>query len=139
MHPTLLKGGLTMQFTTSLPDEGDGDKRYSVLAPDGGLSDTISKFLSGKSTFIDLMVFRDRTQLSVRLVIDPDDMRQKKNSDTVFIVWSVGILLDQDSFMTATTVFVYGEITTEVVSEGLTAGTLTIWKQHPQSYGTGAA
>ncbi len=127
MHQNLPEGGTTMQFASRLP-RGARSQRYSVIAPEGGLNDTIDEFLRGNTPFLDLTVIRDFTGLLVRVAPLPDELIQ--DSDTVFrIEGATGILLDEDGQTTGDIVTVTGFLNKEATSKGMPAGMLTIWKR----------
>lgn len=117
-----------MAFASRLPCEAQGDRRYSVKAPQGGLRDKINELLRGNTPFVDFAVFRDFTDMHVRVFLDPNELIQK--SDTVYRIESAtGILLDEDGRVTGGRVTVTGSFNTEVVSSGMPAGVLAIWNQ----------
>lgn len=117
-----------MQFIDRLPEEAEDDWRFPILAPEGGLSKLIDDFYRGETAFLDLTVSRDFTGLLVRVVLRPNELLQ--SSHTIFRIESApAILLDEDGQPTGDIVTVTGSLNTEVVSAGMPAGMLTMWRR----------
>lgn len=117
-----------MSFQSRLPRGAKKDWRYTVIAPQDGLTDTINQFISGKVSYFDIDVMRDFTWYLVRVAMKPDELIQE--SETVFRFESVlGVLLDEDGDATGDLITITGSIGKEATSIGMPAGVLTMWKR----------
>lgn len=117
-----------MSFTARLPRGAKRDWRYYVIAPDGGLGDSIDQFITGQVAYFDLSVMRDFTWYLVRVVLSPEELIHE--SETVFRFESArGVLLDEDGNATGDLVTVTSSIGKEATSIGMPAGVLTMWRR----------
>lgn len=117
-----------MSFSNRLLKGAKKDWRYNVIAPQGGLGDTIDQFLAGDITYFDINVMRDFTWYLVRVVLEPGEMIRE--SETVFRFESVlGVLLDEDGNANGDLITLTGSIGKEATSMGMPAGVLTVWRR----------
>ena len=117
-----------MSFQSRLPRGARKDWRYTIIAPQDGLTDTINQFITGQVTHFDIDVMRDFTWYLVRVVLRPEELIQE--SETVFRFESaLGVLLDEDGEATGDLVTLTGSIGKEATSIGMPAGVLTMWKR----------
>lgn len=119
-----------MSFTNRLPWGAKNNWNYPVYAADGGLGDTIDRFIAsrGAIAYIDLDVKRDVTWRRVRIMLGPTDLIPV-NENVFRFESALGVLLDQVGNASGDLVTVTGSIGKETVSIGMPTGVLTIWSR----------